>query len=585
VNNGEIELGDISFDPTKIQDFRLSVEGTSDTGKTNSLAVILEDLSEVNIPTLIVERVGALSTVRHEDDDIVVVGGKEEEAVDLVVPLQELDQIGNWVLDKGMKILLDVSTYSDYSQEESRVHLAAGKAVRSLNDRAHEKYRAGSRTKSLLVIDEAHYMAPKDNAPEPDLDDNVKMCRGQIIKACTEGGNKGISAIVSYQRRAFLHNGVISLCKDWIVHGLANEDAQKVAKKLNIDRDLIDELGVGQILARGDNLTGGDLVGPTKVRKRRSPDPREEEFEIPETSAEKQEVLSEIQESIEERVQEREEEKSRVKQLEEKVERLQGEKEEMQEALENREELRKALKGLNEADSSSSGDVQEISEKAEELEEENEDLRNRLDEKGDELQELREERDRLQEEYEALEEKYESRLQGLNSLRSAFQQLGLASEGEVTVDDGVSEDDVESIVEEKLSEIDTTATGESVSDIEDLVLSDFQEDAVNSLMDEVENLSQRQRKLLLFIEAKDKTFSSKKEWANGAVGYTDGDVYSDMSDLEDRGFVKKNADGSIKPATEQKVRDELRPYDPEEADVEDVKKRILQKVKETGDSE
>jgi len=585
VSDGRIELGEVSFDPTEIQDFRLSVEGTSDTGKTNSLAVILEDLAEVSIPTLIVERVGALSTVRHEDDDIVVVGGKEEEAVDLVVPLQELDQIGNWVLDKGMKVLLDVSTYSDYSQEESRVHLAAGKAVRSLNDRAQEKYKAGSRTKSLLVIDEAHYMAPKDNAPEPELDDNVKMCRGQIIKACTEGGNKGISTIVSYQRRAFLHNGVISLCKDWIVHGLANEDAAKVAKKLNIDRDLIDELGVGEILARGDNLTSGELVGPTKVRKRSSPDPREEEFEIPETSAEKQEVLNEIQESIEERKEEREEEKSRVEELEEKVEQLQDEKEEMQDSLENREELRKALKGLNETDSSSSEDVQEISERAEELEEENEELRNRLEVKENKLQELREERDHLQEEYEALEEKFESRLQGLNSLRSAFQQLGLSSEDEVTVEGGVSEDDVESIVDEKLGEVDTASTGGSVSDIEDLVLSDFQEDAVNSLMEEVEDLSERQRKLLLFIEAKDKTFSSKKDWANGAVGYTDGDVYSDMSDLEDRGFVEKNADGSIKPATEQKVRDELRPYDPDDGDVGDVKKRILQKVKEAGDSE
>ncbi len=484
-----------------------------------------------------------------------------------------------------MKILLDVSTYSDYTQSESRVHEAAGKAVRSLNDRAQEKYKAGSRTKSLLVIDEAHYMAPKDNAPEPELDDNVKMCRGQIIKACTEGGNKGISTIVSYQRRAFLHNGVISLCKDWIVHGLANEDAAKVAKKLNIDRDLIDELGVGEILARGDNLTGGELVGPTKVRKRSSPDPREEEFEIPETSAEKQEVLNEIQESIEDRMEEREEEKSRVEELEEKVEQLQDDKEEMQEALENREELRKALKGLNETDSSSSQNVQEISERAEELEEENEDLRNRLEEKEDQLQEIREERDRLQVDYEALEEKFESRLQGLNSLRSAFQQLGLASEGEVTVEGGVSEDDVESIVEDKLSEADTGSTGGSVSGIEDLVLSDFQEDAVDSLMDEVEDLSQRQKKLLLFIEVKGKNLSSKKDWANGALGFKNGDVYNDMNDLQERGFVEKNAAGNVKPATEQKVRDELNPYDPSDSDVEDVKKQLLQKVKEGGDSE
>jgi sugar-specific transcriptional regulator TrmB len=243
------------------------------------------------------------------------------------------------------------------------------------------------------------------------------------------------------------------------------------------------------------------------------------------------------------------------------------------------------LKGLNETDSSSSQNVQEISERAEEVEDENEDLRNRLEEKENRVQELREERDRLQEDYEALEEKFESRLQGLNSLRSAFQQLGLASEGEVTVEDGVSESDVESIVDEKLSEVDTGSTGGSVSGIEDLVLSDFQEDAVDSLMDEVEDLSQRQRKLLLFIEAKGKNLSSKKDWANGALGFVNGDAYDDMSDLEDRGFVEKKANGSVKPVTEQKVRDELSPYDPEDSDVEDVKKQLLQKVKEGSDTE
>lgn len=122
-------------------------------------------------------------------------------------------------------------------------------------------------------------MAPKDNAPEPDRDDWVKRCRGQIIKASTEGGNKGINTIVAYQRGAFLHNGVIQLCRDWIVHGLEADDADTVSKKLRVDRDMIDDLGTDQILARGETITGGELVGPTKVRKRESPDPREETFQ------------------------------------------------------------------------------------------------------------------------------------------------------------------------------------------------------------------------------------------------------------------------------------------------------------------
>jgi DNA-binding transcriptional ArsR family regulator len=135
-----VTLGDVQFDPVDTQDFRLSVEGTSGTGKSNTLAVILEDLANVSIPTLIIERLGALSPVRLEDEDIVVVGAREEEGVDLAVGLEDLDQLGSWVLDRGMKILLDVSTYADYEQEGSRVHEAAARAVRSLNDRAHEKY-------------------------------------------------------------------------------------------------------------------------------------------------------------------------------------------------------------------------------------------------------------------------------------------------------------------------------------------------------------------------------------------------------------------------------------------------------------
>ena len=473
--------------------------------------MILEDLSEVNLPTLIVERVGALSTVRHEDDNIVVVGEKPEEGIDLVVPLEELDQIGSWVLDKGMKVLLDVSTYSDYTEEDSRVHLAAAKAVRSLNDRAHEKYRAGERTKSLLGIDEAHYMAPKDNAPEPELDDNVKQCRGQIIKACTEGGNKGISTIISYQRRAFLHNGVISLCKDWIVHGLANEDAAKVAKKLNIDRDLIDRLGVGEMLARGDNLTDGELVGPTKVRKRRSPDPREETFEIPETPAEKRELLDEIQESIEQRSEQREQEKTRIEELEEQVDSLRDKKEQLENDLSEQENLRRLLKrGLEEPDSSSAD--RELAKEIKNVEQRNQELREELEKKEEELVKLQDSYESLEENYDELEDQYESDLSGVNSLKSAFQQLGLTGDGEVSVD-GVTENQVESIVEKKIESMEFDGSGrEPVEDVQDAILQEFQEEAVERLKQQVDEFTDNQTKMLLFLESKGSRAESKKQW-------------------------------------------------------------------------
>ncbi len=55
-----VTLGDVEFDPVSIQDFRLSIEGTSGTGKSNTLAVVLEDLADVPLPMLIIERHGDL---------------------------------------------------------------------------------------------------------------------------------------------------------------------------------------------------------------------------------------------------------------------------------------------------------------------------------------------------------------------------------------------------------------------------------------------------------------------------------------------------------------------------------------------
>ena len=382
-----VTLGDIQFDPVDTQDFRLSVEGTSGTGKSNTLAVILEDLADVAIPTLIIERLGALSPVRLEDEDIVVVGAREEEGVDLAVGLEDLDQLGSWVLDRGMKVLVDVSTYADYEQEGSRVHEAAARAARSLNDRAHEKYRAGDRTKSLLVVDEAHYMAPKDSAPEPEFDEHVKRCRGQLIKVATEGGNKGISVVVGYQRRAFLHNGVIQLAQDFIAHRPGDEDIGRTADALRCSKDELSELGTGEILARGASITDGNLVGPTTVRKRTSPDPREESFELPETPEELSDVLEDIQEEVEAERERRARRQNELERLQEENDRLREEKEQLEQELTDTSRIADALENLGGISGGESEAAQDVGEGVErlqdqvaQLKEEKADLQETIDE-------------------------------------------------------------------------------------------------------------------------------------------------------------------------------------------------------------
>lgn len=574
---GRVTLGDVAFNPVREQDFRLSVEGTSGTGKSNTLAVVLEDLADVAIPTLIVERLGALSPVRLEDDSIVVVGARDEEGIDLAVGLEDLDQLGTWVLDRGMKILLDVSTYADYDHDGSRIHEAAARAIRSLNDRAHEKYRSGDRTKSLLVVDEAHYMAPKDSAPEPELDDHVKRCRGQIIKVCTEGGNKGISTVVGYQRRAFLHNGVIQLCDDFVAHKPGNEDIGRTADALRCSEDELASLETGEILARGESITGGELVGPTRVRKRSSPDPREDSFELPDTPDELSDVLEDIQSEVEAERERRNQREDELERLREENERLREEKAELEEELANVDKLSDAMERLVGYGNggTSAGAAAEVGEGVQELQGRVDELKQERDRLQKELDEVREQRDDLADENDALQERVADLEADVQELRSAFESAredvaGLAETFDVDVDvapptetDGAAG---------------SAASETKPSPADGSLMAEFQEDAIDRIMTAVEGLNDRQRQLVKYAEGRGKTLSSQKEWAQRALGLQanpSSTHYEDMSELIDGGWVRKNKDGSIAPNVRGRVKDELGGYDVSDGVVEETYEQLL----------
>ena len=577
-SSSTVELGDVTFDPVQTQDFRLSVEGTSGMGKSNTLAVILEDLADVSIPTLIIERLGALSPVRLEDEDIVVVGAREEEGVDLAVGLEDLDQIGSWILDRGMKILLDVSTYADYEQDGSRVHEAAARAVRSLNDRAHEKYRSGDRTKSLLVVDEVHYLAPKNSAPEPELDEHVKRCRGQLIKVATEGGNKGISVVSGYQRRAFLHNGVIQLCDDYIAHKPGDEDVDRTADALRCSEDELANLQTGEILARGESITDGDLVGPTKVRKRRSPDPREESFELPETPDELSNVLEDIQEEVEAERERRTEREDELERLREENERLREEKAELEEELANVDKLSDAMERLVGSGNGGAGTgaAAEVGEGVQELQGRVDELKQERDRLQEELDDVQAERDELAEENEALQERVADLEADVQELRSAFE--GAREDVAALVETFDVDADLAPPAEAAAGTDDAGAEPPTSSTVEGSIMAEFQQEAVDRVVSMVEDLNERQCRLLKYIEAHGQTVSSQKAWAQRTFGLQSdpsGTHYEDMSEVIDQGFVRKNNDGSIAPNVRGKVEDELGNYDVDEATIDETYEQVL----------
>lgn len=433
MQKGNVTLGEFEFNPVEEQDFRLAVEGASKTGKSNTLSVILEDLADANIPTLIIERLGILSTVRKEDDRMIVVGARPEKGVDLAIPMDQLDQVVDLMFDRSLKVILDVSTYEDEGEGHTE-HKAAAKVLKALNSRARENLRSGNRIKCLTVIDEVHMLAPETNAPI-DADDYVKRCKSQIVKLSTEGGNKGINLITAYQRRAYTSKGVVSQSDNYVIHRLHATDRKDVAREIGVDQEEIENLGTGEILAYGD-LTKQRVVGATKVRKRRSPDPREANFELPEPSEEISEAVSDLQEQIQVEKKKEKERQNKIKQLEEELEKKTEKIEEMQSEREIQERIAEALE-----DYKGSGDVdQELKQEVEQLEQikqEKKEIEKKLENKDEQLetlyQEIEEKEDKIDDleaelsekkEIEVVEEEIES------NARSILRQIG-ASDPEV----------------------------------------------------------------------------------------------------------------------------------------------------------
>jgi prefoldin subunit 5 len=347
-------------------------------------------------------------------------------------------------------------------------------------------------------------MAPKDSAPEPELDDHVKRCRGQLIKVCTEGGNKGISTVVGYQRRAFLHNGVIQLCDDFVAHKPGTEDIGRTADALRCSEDALAALETGEILARGESITGGDLAGPTRVRKRSSPDPREDSFELPDTPAELSDVLGEIQAEVEAERERREQRADELEQLRAENERLQERVDELEQELADSDRLASALENLG-GGSSAAADVGEgvegLQDRVDELKAERDDLEATLGEQRGRVSDLEAEREQLQERVADLEADRQE-------LRTAFDAAGehlteLADQFGVAVAvDGPASDESESgesgdaVLQERIADLEAEnerlreqAAGEGTVSIEPLDSYEafLEDDDVRTVIEEAKN--------------------------------------------------------------------------------------------------
>lgn len=135
--------------------------------------------------------------------------------------------------------------------------------------------------------------------------------------------------------------------------------------------------------------------------------------------------------------------------------------------------------------------------------------------------------------------------------------------------------------DEDAPEVTPTQQAEISGDVQDEILAEFAQDAVDRLIERTASLSDQQKRLLKFIEARRRTLSSQREWAQAALGLKNdpnSTHYDKMGDLIDAGFVRKNKNGSVAPNVRGLVEDELSGYDVDEATIDDTYERVLTKL-------
>lgn len=247
--------------------------------------------------------------------------------------------------------------------------------------------------------------------------------------------------------------------------------------------------------------------------------------------------------------------------------------------------------------SSSEGETEsEIdTEKVKQLEAKAGNLQNKLDEKKETVADLEENLEEKESKITNLENNLERYKEDYEELENSLNQIREA----LNVDSGIQKGEVKEIVEEKVQQvlpevveemdIEKSVSTTNISNVQDLVMEDYREEAVDRVMEKVDNLSDNQKKMLLFIESRGSTISSQTRLIKSALNYLEStsptsSVRSEARELIDQGFIHKNKDNSLKPQTKEKVEEILERYEVDQETVDSTYQKILSEIKKSVES-
>lgn len=222
----QLRLGDGLRLPLDVVTRRTCVLGQTDTGKTSTAVVVVEEAAKAGAHFVVMDPTGAwwgLTSSAAGDGpgvDCVVMGGKHGD-----IPLDEHAgrEVAHLVADEGYNLVLDLDGLKSWA---ARQRFTAD-FCSELYERAHSQI--------LVVMDEAHRLAPQGR-----LDDSghAARCLGAVSDVVLLGRRRGLGTLMVCQRPAKLHKDVLEMSEVLIAHRVRGNNDRKALQGWVEEADL-----------------------------------------------------------------------------------------------------------------------------------------------------------------------------------------------------------------------------------------------------------------------------------------------------------------------------------------------------------
>ncbi len=206
------DAGAVSLRADQIAGVSLAVLGITGSGKTNSVAVIAEELLACQVPMTFLDLESEFWTLKQRFQ-VLVVGRSDHSDVD-IGPEHAAD-LARMAVERGLTIVLDFSEHEEEEEIEAFL-LPYLKALWVACTRAKRPY--------VVVVEEAHEFVPQSGKTP---------LKKWLIRIASRGRKRGLSLIFSSQRSALVDKSALSQCWLRILHHV------EVANDLEVYKTLI----------------------------------------------------------------------------------------------------------------------------------------------------------------------------------------------------------------------------------------------------------------------------------------------------------------------------------------------------------